>query len=55
MYSFSIEGGAGVVVPEVKKGKGKKRDAASSSTSNAMAMLIKDFGIEYSVSGRASW
>lgn len=41
------------VIPEAKKGKGKKR-AADAGTSKAMAMLIKDFGIEYAKSGRAS-
>lgn len=41
-----------MVVP-VAKGKGKKRDAEAASSSKEMERLIKDFGIEYAVSGRA--
>lgn len=40
------------VVPETKKGKGKKR-TADAGTSKKMALLVKDFGVEYAVSGRA--
>lgn len=45
-----LSGGTSIVVP-VAKGKGKKRGADSDA--KAMAMLMKDFGIEYAVSGRA--
>lgn len=45
--------GIAAVIPLSKKGKGKKR-SADVSTSKEMAMLIKDFGIEYAKSGRAS-
>lgn len=47
--------GSGVtaVMPQSKKGKGKKR-SADVGTSKEMAMLINDFGIEYAKSGRAS-
>lgn len=38
-------------MPETKKGKNKKRDAGSSK---AMDQLIKDFGVEYAASGRAT-
>lgn len=43
--------GVTAVVPQSKKGKKRTADAG---TSKAMSMLIKDFGIEYSISGRAS-
>lgn len=45
-----LSGGTSIVVP-VAKDKGKKRGADSDA--KAMAMLMKDFGIEYAVSGRA--
>lgn len=44
-----------IVVPAPKgKGKGKKRAGDSASTSGLAAALLKDFGVEYAVSGRAS-
>lgn len=46
----TIAGGAAIVVP-APKGKGKKRGADAES--KAAALLLKDFGIEYAVSGRA--
>lgn len=45
--------GVSMVVPESKKGKGKKR-SAETSTSKSMAILINDFGVEYAKSGRAA-
>lgn len=44
-----IESLSGVVVPTAK-GKGKKRAAASSASS----VILKDYGVEYSASGRAT-
>lgn len=45
--------GVSAVIPVVVKGKGKKRIAESSSTLNAMEVLINDFKIEYASTSRS--
>lgn len=44
--------GSVAVVPQTKKGKGKKREA-DAGMSKAQSQLINDFGVEYAKSGRA--
>lgn len=51
--SNKLGGDVIAVVPQGKKRKGKK-DSSGAGTSKQMAMLINDFGIEYSKSGRAT-